>query len=217
MKRVLPGEAPARSIFKLVSQGEYHMFSRIESTRRSNYNIFLPRNYGSPFNDMAEHISGLGLARLDFERCAVAGEVIYTVEGDSTPTSQQDEESRIATLAYALKKLCNPEDVAEFMRCLNAICEEGDARYRQVAASYYYKEIAERGTGVVLKEMALLAMQLASLNPVTEESDDSPEATYTLSAKSRSRSLFDLEVAEAERLIRGHRKCAGLVRDEWTE
>jgi hypothetical protein len=144
------------------------MFSRIESIRRSNRSIFLPQNYGSPFNDTAEHITGLGLARIDFERCAVAGEVIYSVEGDSTPTSQQDEEARIATLAHALKKLGNPEDAAEFIRCLNAICEEGDARYRQVAASYYYGEIAERGEGLVLKEMALIAMSLASLNPVTE-------------------------------------------------
>jgi hypothetical protein len=193
------------------------MSRRTENTRRSNHSIFLPQNFGSPFNDMSEHIAGLGLARLDFERGAVAGEVIYTVEGDSTPTSQQEEEARIATLAYALKKLGNREDAAEFMRCLNAICEEGDARYRQVAASHYYKEIAERGTGDVLKEMALLAMQLASLNPVTEESDDNSAAIYTLSAKSKSRSLFDLEVAEAELLIRGHRKCAGLVHDEWTE
>ena len=53
-----------------------------------------------------------------------AGEVIYSVEGDSTPTSQQDEEARIATLAHALKKLGNPEDAAEFMRCLNPICTE---------------------------------------------------------------------------------------------
>jgi hypothetical protein len=36
---------------------------------------------------MAEHISGLGLARIDFERCAATGEVIYSVEGDSIPTS----------------------------------------------------------------------------------------------------------------------------------
>jgi hypothetical protein len=107
------------------------MFSRNESIRRSNHSIFLQKNFGSPFNDMAEHVSGLGLARIDFERCAVAGEVIYSVEGDSTPTSQQDEEARIATLAHALKNLGNPEDAAEFMRCLNAICEEGDARYRQ--------------------------------------------------------------------------------------
>src|SRR5262252_8932169 len=127
----------------------------IEKTRLSNHSIFLPQNYGSPFNDTAEHISGLGLARLDFERRAVAGEVIYSVEGDSTPTSQQDEEARISTLAHALKKLGNREDAAEFMRCLHTICEECDARYRQVAASYYYDEIAERGAATMLKEMAL--------------------------------------------------------------
>src|SRR5215813_1366260 len=164
------------------------MSRRIEHTRRSNHSIFNPQNYGSPFNDMAKHISDLGLARLDFERLAVAGEVIYTVEGDSTPTSQQDEEARIATLAHALKKLGNPEDAAEFMRCLNAICEEGDARYRQVAASYYYGEIAERGAGPVLKEMALIAMHLASLNPVTEEVESESEVVYALSAESKPRS-----------------------------
>jgi hypothetical protein len=193
------------------------MFSRIENTRRSNHNIFLPQNYGSPFNDAAEHISGLGLARIDFERCAVAGEVIYSVEGDSTPTSQQDDEARIATLAHALKKLGNPEDAAEFMRCLNAICEEGDARYRQVVASYYYGEIAERGVGPVLKEMALIAMHLASLNPVTEEVEGASEMVYALSEESKPRSLFDLEVATVNRMIRGRRKSAGIVQDEWTQ
>jgi hypothetical protein len=90
----------------------------IEKTRRSNHSIFLPQNFGSPFNDTAERNSGLGLAQIDFERRQVAGEVNYSVEGDSTPTSQQDEEARIATLAHALKKLGNPEDAAESMRCL---------------------------------------------------------------------------------------------------
>ncbi len=193
------------------------MFSRIENTRRSNHSIFFPQNYGSPFNDTAEHISGLGLARIDFERCAVAGEVIYSVEGDLTPTSQQDEEARIATLAHAIKKLGNPEDAAEFMRCLNAICEGGDARYRQVAASYYYGEIAERGLGVVLKEMALIAMHLASLNPVMEEVESDSEIVYALRRESMPRSLFDLEVAGVNRMIRGRRKSAGFVHDEWTE
>jgi hypothetical protein len=64
------------------------MFSRIERTRRSNHSIFLPQNFGSPFNDTAEHVTGLGPARIDFERCAVAGEVIYSVEGDSIPISR---------------------------------------------------------------------------------------------------------------------------------
>ncbi|HKQ93498.1 MAG TPA: hypothetical protein VJZ77_22755 [Blastocatellia bacterium] len=193
------------------------MSHRTDNTHRSNHSIFLPQNFGSPFNDMAEHIAGLGLARIDFERCAVAGEVIYSVEGDSTPTSQQDEESRIATLAHALKKLGDPEDAAEFMRCLNAICEGCDARYRQVAASYYYGEIAERGAGAVLKEMALIAMSLASLNPVAEEVESDSEVVYALSAESKPRSLFDLEVVAVNRMIRGRRKSAGFAHDEWTE
>src|SRR5262245_59672938 len=193
------------------------MSRRTENTRRSNHSIFLPQNFGSPFNDMSEHIAGLGLARIDFERCAVAGEVIYSVEGDSIPTSQQDEESRIATLAHALKTLGNREDAAEFMRCLNAICEEGDARYRQVAASYYYGEIAERGAAVVLKEMALIAMHLASLNPVTAQMKGDSEIVYALREESKPPSLFDLEVAAVNRMIRGRRKSAGFVTDEWTE
>jgi hypothetical protein len=193
------------------------MSRRTENSRRSNHSIFLPQNYGSPFNDITAHISGLGLARIDFERCAVAGEVVYTVESDSTPTSQQDEEARIATLAHALKKLGNPEEAAEFMRCLNAICEEGDARYRQVVASYYYGEIAERGAGPVLKEMALIAMHLASLNPVAEEVETDPEMVYALREGSKPRSFFDREVAAVERMIRGRRKIAGFVHDEWTE
>jgi hypothetical protein len=193
------------------------MSQGIENTHRSNHSIFFPQHCGSPFNDIAKHISGLGLRRLDFERCAVAGETLYTVEGDSAPTSQQDEEARIATLAHALKKLGDREDAAEFMRCLNAICEGADARYRQVAASYYYKEIAERGATPALKEMALLAMRLASLNPVTEEADGDSEAVYALSGESRPGSLFDLEVAAVNRMIRGRRKSAGFVHDEWTE
>jgi len=189
----------------------------IENIHRSNHSIFFPQSYGSPLNDITKHISGLGLRRLDFERCAIAGEVLYTIEGDTTPTSQQDDEARIATLGYALKKLGDPEDAAEFMRCLNAICEEGDARYRQVAASYYYGEIAERGVGHVLKEMALIAMHLASLNPVAEEVESDSEIVYALRGESRPRSLFDWEVAAINRMIRGRRKSAGFVHDEWTE
>ncbi|MCI0664814.1 MAG: hypothetical protein L0220_27440, partial [Acidobacteria bacterium] len=193
------------------------MANKFATKHRSNQDIFIPYNSGSPQADLERHTSGLGLTRLDFERGAIAGDVIYTIESDSTPTSQQDEEARIATLAYALKKLGNPEDAAEFMRCLNAICVEGDARYRQMAASYYYGEIAERGVGIVLKEMALIGMQLASLNPFTEEVETGSESVYALSGKSKPRSLFDLEVAGIERMIRGRRKSASFAHDEWTE
>src|SRR5262245_50569873 len=139
------------------------------TSSRSNRSLFLHHDTGSPHDGLMAHIAGLGqIGRLDFERCAVAGEVIFAIEGDATPVSQQDEESRIGTLAYAIKKLGNTEDAAEFIRCLNAICEDGDARCRQTMASHYFNEIANRGTSDVLKEMGLLAMQFASLNPVTE-------------------------------------------------
>src|SRR5262249_6223964 len=135
---------------------------------RSNRSIFIPRESASPRNGVFEHISGLGqLARLDFEHFNVAGEGIFRVEGDATPTAQQDEEARIGSLAYALKKLGNEVDAAEFIRCLNVICESGDARYRQTTSSHYYREIAERGAGVVLKEMALMAMHLGQIDNPT--------------------------------------------------
>jgi hypothetical protein len=144
--------------------------------RGSNVDTFLVFTTGSPFHDVSEHVRLIGkLRRIDFETYGVAGEVVYRVEGDSVPTSQQDEEARIATLAHALKALGNREDAAEFIRCLNGICEWGDARYRQVVASYYYGEIAERGASPVLKEMALIAMHLASLNPVAEEWENETE------------------------------------------
>lgn len=195
---------------------------------RSNRDLFIPRDTGSPKDGLMTHLSTLGrIARLDFERCAVAGEVIFAIAGDSVPTSQQDEEARIGTLAYALKKLGNTEDAAEFTRCLNAICEDGDARSRQTTASHYYREIGERGAGVVLKEMALLAMQLASLNPVTEE-DEGVELFigYEHSKSSTAnqdwyeedkRPLFDQEVERLTRLVSGRRKVARIAHDEFTE
>src|SRR5438128_383869 len=117
------------------------MFTNIfgSSSVRSNRNLFFPSDNGSPRNDLMSHISTLGLNRLDFEAMDVTGETIIRVESDATPTSQADEEARIATLAYALKKLGNGEDASELIRCLNALCEETDARYRQAAASHYYK------------------------------------------------------------------------------
>jgi len=51
---------------------------------RSDRHIFIPRDSGSPKNGLFAHVSGLGpIARLDFERYNVAGEVIFKVEGDA--------------------------------------------------------------------------------------------------------------------------------------
>ena len=113
------------------------------------------------------------------------------------------------------------------MRCLNAICEAGDARYRQVAASYYYKEIAERGTGDVLKEMGMLAMDLASLNPVTDvietetpypAIESEPAAASLDEPDPKNIRLFlKQEMEEINLMIRSRRKSAGFANDEWIE
>jgi hypothetical protein len=196
------------------------------TSTRSNRAIFLHRDTGSPHNGLMTHISGLGrIARLDFERCAVAGEVIFAVESDATPVSQQDEEARIGTLAYAIKKLRNAEDAAEFIRCLNSICDDGDARCRQTSASHYFNEIASRGANVVLKEMAILAMQLEGLNAVAEtlESDEPYALVETESARTpRDESddihfFFQQEVEAIKRMTSGRRKSACFVHDECGE
>lgn len=198
---------------------------------RSNRSIFVPDNSASPRDGLFHHISCLGqLARLDFEHFDVAGEVIFKVAGDTAPGSQQDEESRIGTLAYALRKLDNQLDATEFIRCLNAICEDGDARYRQAIASHYYREIVERGVGIVLKEMALLAMQLGQLSRqeivevevevltfnynANECSSNAILAERVAKRKERRRSLFDQEIEAMTRLTRGRRKAATLAHDD---
>jgi hypothetical protein len=199
---------------------------------RSNRSIFVPQESASPRDGVFTHISSLGkLTRLDFEQFNVAGEVIFKVEGDATPTTQQDEEARIGSLAYALKKNGNEVDAAEFVRCLNAICEGGDARYRQVAASHYYREIAERGVGVVLKEMALLAMRLDQLNNpngVVVEEDvvdlryaiDDCDSNTILAERNEKRvesrqSLFDQEVEAITRLVRSVRRRSNSAHDDF--
>jgi hypothetical protein len=197
---------------------------------RSNRSIFVPRDSGSPKDGLMSHISSLGrLGRLDFERFDVAGEVIFKVEGDLLPTSREDEEARVATLAHALKVLGDATDAAEFMRCLNAICDGGDALSRQAAASHYYREIGARGTAGVLKEMALLAMQLGQLGAaeiISEEvvelsgaaADLDSRSVLALRAEERSErggSLFERELESVARLVGGRRKASRPARDDF--
>lgn len=194
---------------------------------RSNRHIFTSENTGSPKDGLFTHISGLGrLARLDFEYFNVAGDVIFKVEGDASPTSQEDEEARIGSLAYAIKKLGNEVDAAEFVRCLNAICDGGDARSRQTTASHYYREIAERGVSVVLKEMALLAMQLAEYAiveteeevgclPLAAQSSNEIRRDREAARREGRKSLFEEELDSVKRMVSGNRLASAAWPDEF--
>ena len=68
---------------------------------RSNRFLFIRDDSGSPCKDQLRHISMLSpLDRLVFQEQVPAGEVIFRIEGDVTPTSQQDEE---APFPYRMK------------------------------------------------------------------------------------------------------------------
>jgi len=162
------------------------------SHSRSNFHIFTVPGTGSPVFDNLNHISGLGHVRIDFERFKVTENAIFSIEGDWAPTSQQDEEARIGSLAHALDQLGSKEDAAVFVRCLNKICEEGDARSRQVTASYYYQLAKDIGVGQALKNMGLIAMGLSSLQATTEEVESECEIFYVPPKESRPRPLFEL-------------------------
>ncbi len=190
---------------------------------RSNRHLFIPQDSGSPKDGLFTHITGLGqIARLDFERFNIAGEVIFKVEGDAFPTSQEDEEARIGSLAYAIKKLGNQVDAAEFVRCLNAICDGGDARSRQTTASHYYREIAERGVGLVLKEMGLLAMQLQDFVTIENEEE---VPTFSMDSSSEDKGgrhheenkmgLFEQELSSVLKMVSGGRRASICQPDEF--
>ena len=69
---------PPRAIKKDVITHE------LDRNARSNRRIFIPRDSGSPKDGLLARVSGLGqIARLDFDRYNVAGEVIFRGKGRS--------------------------------------------------------------------------------------------------------------------------------------
>jgi hypothetical protein len=190
----------------------------------SNRRLFIPQTSGSPRTDLFTHISSLGhIGRLDFERFHIAGEVIYKVEEDASPECQEDEEARIATLAYAIKKLGDEVNAAEFIRCLNSICDGGDARSRQSIAAHYYREIAARNVNAVLKEMGLLTMQLLTPSIVESEEEESIASPVEIQTDDNARSrreeykisLFDQELASIIKMVSGGRRVSALQPDDF--
>jgi hypothetical protein len=119
----------------------------------------------------------------------------------------------MVSLSISWSIVCRPNRILR----KRGLIRQAQAAYRQVAASYSHGEIAERGAGPVLKEMALMAMNLSGINPVTEEVEGDSEIVYAFHGESKPRSLFDREVAAVERMTRGRWKSACLVHDELTE
>lgn len=131
-----------------------------------NRTLFTVNQSACPSAEMDRHISSLGLRRLDFEAHNTAGNTIFRVEG----APEAEAENKITRLPYLLKKFGNRDDAVEFLRCLKAIAgEDADQLSQQTVASHYLREMATKGTAVVLKEMALLEMQLNATMPEEPE------------------------------------------------
>lgn len=133
--------------------------------------IYQPRDTGSPGQDLCRHITRHSTHRIDLEdTMIVGGGVIIRIEPDLASMDEKEAEAKIASIAYAQKVLGNNEDAVEFVRCVKLLAGE-DARGLdlQIIASHYYGEIKSRPVGDVLKDMALLAMELSSITATNDE------------------------------------------------
>lgn len=80
------------------------------------------------------------------------------------------QEVKIAAPEYAARKFGNPEDAAEFVRCLHLIAgRDASPLYLQQLASHYYAEAKRRPASDVLKEMGLLALEMAAVTATNEQ------------------------------------------------
>jgi hypothetical protein len=115
---------------------------------------------GSPMHDWARHLSVNELFRRDLEENSVLGGnvVVRAVEGDDQPALER---VKILSLAYATRVFGNAEDAKEFVRCVRSIADPDAAQFElEQIASHYYSECRKRDVSEVLKEMALLGMEM---------------------------------------------------------
>ena len=115
---------------------------------------------GSPLNDWARHLSANKLFRRELEENSVLGGnvVVRVAEGDETPAL---EKVKILSLSYATRFFESVEDAKEFVRSVKSIADPQAAQFElEQIASFYYGECRRRNVPEVLKEMALLGMEM---------------------------------------------------------
>jgi hypothetical protein len=173
--------------------------SRLREFAPANSPLFAYRveSSGSPMNDWARHLSANQLFRRELEENSVLGGnvVVRVAEGDEQPAL---EKVKILSLSYATRVFGNPEDAKEFVRCVKSICDPQAAQFElEQIASFYYRECSQRSVSEVLKEMALLGMEMtrvtASVNDLEIEWAETEIGEIKLSAADEKR------VAEAQK------------------
>ena len=147
---------------------------------------------GSPMNDWARHLSANQLFRRELEENSVLGGsvVVRVAEGDEQPAL---EKVKILSLTYATRVFGNIEDAKEFVRCVKSIADPQAAQFElEQIASHYYRECRqERNVSEVLKEMALLGMEMtrvtASVNDLEIETTETEIGEIKLTERDEKR------------------------------
>lgn len=124
---------------------------------------------GSPMHDWARHIEAHNLYRRDLEETSLLGGnvVVRTALGDEKPALER---VKILSLTYATRFFGNADDAMEFVRCVQLIADPQAAQFEfEQIASHYYRECRTRNVAEVLKEMAMLGMEMVL---VTAEAND---------------------------------------------
>lgn len=132
---------------------------------------------GSPMHDWAHHLSVNDLFRRELEENSVLGGkvVVRAALGDEQPALER---VKILSLSYATRIFGNVEDAKEFVRCVKAIADPQAAQFElEQIASHYYRECRTRNVPEVLKEMALLGMEMTRVT--TSVNDLEIETTET--------------------------------------
>lgn len=152
---------------------------------------FRVESSGSPMHDWAHHLSVNDLFRRELEENSVLGSkvVVRVVPGDEQPALER---VKILSLSYATRIFGNVEDAKEFVRCVRSIADPQAAQFElgQIA-SHYYRECRQRPVPEVLKEMALLGMEMtrvtASVNDLEIETTETEISEIELTPADKKR------------------------------
>lgn len=128
---------------------------------------------GSPGHDMSEHISRFAHRRIDIESTElIGGRVIGHVEHDLGPANEAELQYRILSVSYAETQLNSNIDAVEFVRVIKAAVSAGvdpDPRSFQIWASWAYEQCKSRPVADVLKDLAMMAMELTAVTSTKDE------------------------------------------------
>lgn len=142
--------------------------------------LYRPLDTGNPGFDMGQHIALNSHHRIDLESTQLIGNrVIGHIEHALGPADEAEQQYRILTVPYAEKQLGSTMDAAELIRVIKEAVSAGveaDPRSLQIWASWAYNECKTRPVSEVLKELAMMAMQMTAITTTKENQlEDEPE------------------------------------------